>query len=143
MDFARQMVEFLPEKISSSMSEYILEVTQEYIDHSATDFFFSFCKPSVIGASCLASTLTGSDILSISERQAFWLELARITDMIEVVEAQDKLLAGKAPTKPVTSLSAARKSSVDPKAAAFYQPKTPIASITSSPVCMTQTARQA
>mmetsp|Transcript_40928 Transcript_40928/g.85992 ORF Transcript_40928/g.85992 Transcript_40928/m.85992 type:complete len:291 (+) Transcript_40928:135-1007(+) len=140
MDFAREMIEFLPEKARNSISEYILEATQKYVDSAASDFFFTFCKPSVIGASCLASSLTGSDILSASDRQAFWLELARITDLIEVIDAQNKLLAHATLSKPITRLNvAAKKRSIPSKSAAFRDNKTTI----SSPVCVTHAARQA
>mmetsp|Transcript_29199 Transcript_29199/g.47928 ORF Transcript_29199/g.47928 Transcript_29199/m.47928 type:complete len:291 (-) Transcript_29199:109-981(-) len=144
MEFVRYLLELLPEKINSSISESILEASQKYVDHTATDFYFTSCKPSVVGASCLASSLIGTDILSSSERRAFWLQLARITDLIDVMEAQIKLVEGRTLCKPITvSNVATRKPIISSKAAALSQSKTAIASGNSSPVCVTQTARLA
>ena len=144
MEFAGHLLELLPENIHSSISESLLEASQNYVDHTVTAFYLTFYKPSVVGASCVARSLTGTDILSSSERQAFWLQLARIIDLIDVMEAQDKLLEGRTLCKPITvSNVVTKKPSIASKVAALSQSKTAIASGNSSPVCATQATRQA
>eukprot|EP00571_Detonula_confervacea_P006939 CAMPEP_0172320742 /NCGR_PEP_ID=MMETSP1058-20130122/41293_1 /TAXON_ID=83371 /ORGANISM="Detonula confervacea, Strain CCMP 353" /LENGTH=296 /DNA_ID=CAMNT_0013036069 /DNA_START=131 /DNA_END=1021 /DNA_ORIENTATION=- len=142
MEFVRHLLELLPEKIKSSFSDSLLEASQKHMDHTATDFYFTFCKPSVIGASCLVSSLAGTDILSSSQRQTFWLQLSSLTDLIGIMEAQNRLLKGLPQSKPNT-LSKLTKPSITSKSVTLSQPKSLAASGDSSPVCVTQTARQA
>lgn len=136
MEFVRQLIELLPVKYNSSISDSLLEACRNHMDHTITDFYFTFCKPSVVGASCLASVLTQADILSTSERQAFWLQLTDLTDLIGVMEAQSKLLQGK-------SKVSKKPSSLTSKSSTFSQPKRVVADGKSSPVCVSKTARQA
>lgn len=150
MEFVRHLLELLPEKVKSS--DDLLEACEKHVHHTSTDFYFTFCKPSVVAASCLASTLTGTDILSSSERQAFWLHLAKITDLIDIMETQNKLLKGrtlckpisvsKKPSKPTVSKKPS-KLAVTSKAITVSQTKTIVSSRNSSPVCVTQAAPQA
>ncbi|KAL7538960.1 hypothetical protein ACHAXR_012497 [Thalassiosira sp. AJA248-18] len=147
MDFVMHLLELLPEKIST---EGLLVASQKHVEHTSTDFYFTFCKPSVVGASCLASCLAGTDILSSSERQAFWLQIARITDLIDVMEAQNKL-SERIPickpaslTKKSSSITSKLSSSITSKVALFTQQRKTAAALgESSPVCITQTARGA
>jgi len=140
MEFARHLLELLPEKVDS---EDLLQACRKHLDQTSTDFYFTFCKPSVVGASCLASALTGTDILSSSERQAFWLQLASVTDLIEVMEAQKQLLKGRKPTKSKPSAVSKKSSKSISTSKVLSQRNSIIASGSSSPVCVIQTARQA
>eukprot|EP00581_Thalassiosira_minuscula_P009633 CAMPEP_0183707280 /NCGR_PEP_ID=MMETSP0737-20130205/3894_1 /TAXON_ID=385413 /ORGANISM="Thalassiosira miniscula, Strain CCMP1093" /LENGTH=278 /DNA_ID=CAMNT_0025934897 /DNA_START=286 /DNA_END=1122 /DNA_ORIENTATION=+ len=143
MEFVRDMMELLPEKIDSTVSQQILETTQEYADHTTTDFFFAFCKPSVVGASCLASALTGSNVLSASERQAFWLDLGRIVDLVDVIEAQNKILEETTPSTPIKIRDAAIENPfVASRCAIFDQNKASNDSRSFSPACVSLIARQ-
>ena len=74
----------------------MLKECQEKIAYTSTDFYFTFFKPSVVGASCLASTLIASDLLLLStkRRQAFYLHLANTSNLIDIMEAEKKLMAG-------------------------------------------------
>jgi len=96
MEFVGVFMEFLPERITSAplILDRLLKDSQEYANSTPTDFSFAFFKPSVVGASCLVSSLTRADILSPSERKEFWLQLARSTDLLEVMDVQNKLLSG-------------------------------------------------
>lgn len=122
MEFVRVFIELLPERIASSSitSDRILEASQKFVDGTTTDFYFTFFKPSIIGAACLASSVaaTKGGILSSSERKAFWLQLAKTTDMIEVMEAQNRLLSGKTLSNP----KKAKKSSITSNSATHPKP---------------------
>mmetsp|Transcript_25361 Transcript_25361/g.53580 ORF Transcript_25361/g.53580 Transcript_25361/m.53580 type:complete len:293 (+) Transcript_25361:191-1069(+) len=103
MEFVRHFVALLPERIhDSSILEDIIGTSLQHLNHAVTDFYFAFHTPSVVGACCLASTLIGTDVLSSSERRSFYLKLARIVDLIDVMEAQIKLLNGRPLCKPIT-----------------------------------------
>ncbi|KAL7534563.1 hypothetical protein ACHAXR_005953 [Thalassiosira sp. AJA248-18] len=144
MDFVMHLLELLPETINTGA---LLEASQKHVEHTSTDFYFTFCKPSVVGASCLASCLAGTDILSSSERQTFWLQIARITDLIDVMEAQNKLSERipicKPVAAPVSKVVTTKKSSSITSKLSFFKRKGVVASSGSSPVCITQTARGA
>lgn len=141
IEFASHLIELLPEEVNS---ESLLQACRKHLDHACTDFYFTFCKPSLVGASCLANALTGTNALSSSERQAFWMQLATVTDLIEVMEAQKQLLKGKKPSKPTVAVSTkSSKSRISAKVAKFAQQKSMISSGNSSLVCVTKAARVA
>ncbi|KAL7532045.1 hypothetical protein ACHAXR_004394 [Thalassiosira sp. AJA248-18] len=122
MDYVMRLLELLPAEINS---EGLLKDSQKHVEHTSNDFYFTFCKPSVVGASCLASSLAGADVLSSSERQAFWLQIARITNMIDVMEAQNRLLEGKTICQPVSVSNITKKpSNFISKVATFSRLKT-------------------
>ena len=141
MDFARHMLHLLPEKVSSAVSESLLGTTQKLLHRTTTDLYFTFCKPSVVGASCLSSALAGTDILTSSQRQEFWLQLARFVDLIEVMDAQNKLLKGKPISKPSVALKSS-KIGVSSKPIKSSRSKNFTSSGISSPTCVTESARQ-
>ena len=111
MQFVEQYIQLLPAKIKSRTKD-ILEICKSHIYSIATDMYFVFCKPSVVGASCLAAALTQLNLLSKQERSDFWLHLARITDLIDTMEAQAKLLTGKPVCKPISWSKTPAKSSL-------------------------------
>ena len=98
----------------------MLKECQEKIAYTSTDFYFTFFKPSVVGASCLASTLIARDLLSTKQRQAFYLHLANTSNLIDIMEAEKKLMAGyeesvtvsKASQTPTTSTSSTASTSI-------------------------------
>jgi hypothetical protein len=147
IEIARHLLELLPEEVDS---ETVLEACRSHLDHASTDFYFTFCKPSVIGASCFASALTETGALSSSQRQSFWMQLATVTDLIEVMEAQKQLLKGRKLSKPapvVSTKKSSGKSRISEKIAKVVQkksvPKSIVLSAPRSPVCVTQVARVA
>merc|ERR1712007_231090 len=88
----------LPPELNNNSK--LTKAVQKRIEYTSTDIYFTFCKPSVIGASVLTSILVTREILSPTERQTFYLRLSSITDLIDVMEAQNKLITGH--TKPVS-----------------------------------------
>mmetsp|Transcript_25020 Transcript_25020/g.45066 ORF Transcript_25020/g.45066 Transcript_25020/m.45066 type:complete len:285 (-) Transcript_25020:50-904(-) len=135
MDFARYLLELLPGQAPSYDSDGLLEMCQKQVDLAVTDIYFSCCTPSVVGISCLASSLTQSYSLSLSEKQALWVTLSRLCHFDlspkEVIAARQRLLSYVSPYKP-NSVS---------KLATLSQSNTSVSS--SSPICVMQTARQA
>ena len=98
MEFVRHIMEcMLPPELNNNK---LTKAVQKRIEYTSTDIYFTFCKPSVIGASVLTSILLTREILSPTERQTFYLRLSSITDLIDVMEAQNKLITGH--TKPVS-----------------------------------------
>ena len=114
VEFATVYMELLPERVvnSPSIMDGLLDTTRGYVETSVSDFYFSFFKPSVVGAACLVSSVTGggvagkeddaSVVLTSSERRTFWERLARVgnVDLLEVMDVQSKLLAGRPLVKP-------------------------------------------
>ena len=96
-EFVRHFIKLLPPEL---ITESLLNECEKMIEHTSQDVYFTFCKPSVVGASCLSSILTGNEMLSPLQRQTFYFHLANITDLIEVMLAQNRLLTGH--TKPVS-----------------------------------------
>ena len=96
MDFARYLLELLPEHLSSHESDCLLEICQKYVDYAVTDIYFSCCTPSVVGISCLASSLADSNHFSQSAKQALWSRLSDACrfDLFpeEVIAARQQLL---------------------------------------------------
>ena len=116
MDFVRHFIDLLPpEKMTSSISESLLEASQKHVDSTVTDIYFAFFKPSAVGAACLASSLTQADILSSSERKTFWLQLAKNTVLTDVMDAQNKLLRGHPLRKPKTASQVTESSTTTSK----------------------------
>jgi len=100
MEFVRHIMEcMLPPELNNN-NKALVKAIQKKIEYTSTDIYFTFCKPSVIGASVLTSILVTREILSPTERQTFYLRLSSITDLIDVMEAQNKLITGH--TKPVS-----------------------------------------
>lgn len=152
MEFARHFVELLPSTIDPSTSASILKASQTRFEQTLTDRYFAFCKPSVVGASCVACVLTGTSTLSSSERHSFWLVMARLTDMIDVMDAQNRLIKGMPVCKPEiasevnkegTGSSHSSDSRCVSTLTAYSRPSSSVASDGASPVCIAEAARQA
>mmetsp|Transcript_15666 Transcript_15666/g.33083 ORF Transcript_15666/g.33083 Transcript_15666/m.33083 type:complete len:293 (+) Transcript_15666:183-1061(+) len=142
MEFATYLLELLPKQYHS---DELLEMCQEHIDFALTDIYFSCCKPSVIAISALASSLTESCRLSLSEKQTFWLTLSELCSFdlaqTEVIATQQRLLSNSSKSKQdctskVTALTQTNSTVYT------YSSDTGSPSY-SSPILVTQTARQA
>lgn len=83
MEFVQHYMKLLPQEVDISC---VLKDCQEKIAYTSTDFYFTFFKPSVIGASCLASTLIGKDLLTNKQRQTFYLHLANTSNLIDILK---------------------------------------------------------
>merc|ERR1712007_322153 len=125
----------LPPELNNNSK--LTKAIQKRIEYTSTDIYFTFCKPSVIGASVLTSILVTREILSPTERQTFYLRLSSITDLIDVMEAQNKLITGH--TKPVSvskmvssssssAVTQKKKPTIISKVADHYTKKTIVAS---------------
>jgi len=62
LDFSRQLVMFLPHDIQVSKVD-LLDECQRKVAYTSTDMYFTLCKPSVVGAGCLISTLRKSALV--------------------------------------------------------------------------------
>merc|ERR1719203_352913 len=137
MDFARDLLELISdEQVPSHISDNLLEACQKHLNYAITDINLSCFKPSILGISCLASSLMESDLLSFLEKQAIWAQLSELCSFelssIEVVEVQQCLLSHANPCK---------SSTVSKRGTMSHHSR--IVGVTSSPVCVTKLARQA
>lgn len=102
MEFVRHLMELLPRnsgKLDESSRRDIVESCRSLVEYTSCDIYFAFSKPSVIGAACLASALAKGKYLAPEERAQLWLHLARVTDLIGVMEAENRLLSRRRHTK--------------------------------------------
>lgn len=113
MEFVTQLMHLLPwnDKLGEQPRRDIVEACQRHVEETSSDIYFAFSKPSVVGASCLASALTRGKHLTSGERSQFWLHLAKVTDLIDVMEAQNRLLAGRRVRKSTPTDAASARSS--------------------------------
>jgi hypothetical protein len=143
MDFARTLLELCDEaELPSNVSSSLLERCQEHLNYAVTDLSFSCCKPSVVGISCLASALTESDDLSLTQKEDLWLRLSDIVDFDLssqlVLVVQQRLLSNSSPCKPSSSKVNSSPQQTSAPVTAYGTERG-----SSSPICVTQTARQA
>lgn len=136
MDFVRHLIQLLPSNESNTTS-LLLESTVPYMDQTVNDVQFSFFKPSVVGATCLLSSLAQTNCLRPEDLDSFWVKLSQIIDLTDVTELQKKLNVNT----PICHMNSSRK----PRDVATKNRRRSISlsptSSTSSPV--TVTARQA
>lgn len=142
MEFARHLLEMLPEQVDSIIYCSVLEACQEHLDYVITDVHLSCSKPSDVGISCLASSLSESDLLSLTQKQAIWMQLSELCDFDlsshEVVGAQQCLMAQLSPCKQNTS-----SNKLSQQSSTIFTGYSVDGESTSSPICIVQTARQA
>ena len=96
MDFVRHLIELLPSFESNS---FLLEDTEKYMDQTITDVYFSFFKPSVVGASCLISSLTRTNSLCPNDLESVLGTLSQIIDLTDVMELQKRLNEDDTPSQ--------------------------------------------
>ena len=130
MDFVRHLIELLP---SCESNCSLAENAEKYMDQVTSDLQFSFFKPSVVGASCLASSLTQAHCFSADELASFSLRLSQIVDVAEVVEVQKKLNVD-------TSICLPKLSNKSKEASTMKRRRSITLSSTSSPVCISSAA---
>ena len=134
MDVVRHLVEAL--QVESKIAEGLLQACQEYASRSISDLGLSCCPPSVMGIACLATVLAEGDLRS-SAKRALWDGLQAISPVDpssrQVFEARERLM----------SLDAPRKASVPSKVAPSRSSHAAVSDGPHSPVCVSQTARQA
>jgi len=135
MEFIRHYIHLLPSDI---IDNKLLKECEKRVEYTSTDIYFTFCKPSCVGASILTSILLDQNVMSSTERQTLYLKLAKMTDLIEVMECQKKLATGMAVSIPHVS---SVKKSISSKVATT--PVVAIASDESSPVSVEKTPRAA
>ena len=133
LEFIRHYIHLLPSETIDKKA--FLKACEKRVEYTSTDIYFTFCKPSCVGASIMTSILLDQDVLSTQERQTLYLKLAKMTDLIEVMECQKKLVTGKPVSIPLVS---SVKKSVSKVAAA------PVVALgESSPVSVEKTPRAA
>lgn len=99
MDFVRELLQLLP----SEFHTQLLQCCENYFHKATCDLYYSFYRPSVVGAGILASSLVETNLLSASERNRFWNHLTHAVDIIGAMEVQKKLLLKR--TRPMLKLS--------------------------------------
>jgi len=134
VEFIRHYIHLLPLDIIDKKA--LLKECEKKVEYTSTDIYFTFCKPSCVGASIMTSILLDQDVLSTQERQTLYLKLAKMTDLIEVMECQKKLVTGK-------PVSIPRISSVKKSVSKAVATPVAIASSESSPVSVEKTPRAA
>mmetsp|Transcript_36274 Transcript_36274/g.78272 ORF Transcript_36274/g.78272 Transcript_36274/m.78272 type:complete len:301 (-) Transcript_36274:91-993(-) len=143
MGFVRHLLELLP-KLSSHDSNTIIQVCQNLIDEYAIkDIYFSPFAPSVVGISCLAISLAIIDTLSLSKAEGIWYQLSESCEDFElsskeVMSVQQRLLSRVTPTTRNKSNSFKFRGTVSKSAVVNN-----VDGGSLSPICVTQTARQA
>lgn len=130
MDFVRHLIELLPSYESNSS---LLENTGKYMDQTITDVSFSFFKPSVIGASCLISSLTETHNLSSHDLDSVWVILSEIIDIADVKRLQNMFNVNAS-----ICLTKSSSKSRDVSTEIRRSSSTTFSSTTSSPVCVTR-----
>mmetsp|Transcript_7084 Transcript_7084/g.11523 ORF Transcript_7084/g.11523 Transcript_7084/m.11523 type:complete len:304 (+) Transcript_7084:70-981(+) len=140
MEFARHLLELLPEEddIPSCQSEVILEECQKNLDCTIADMYFSSLAPSVVGIGCLASALTKNNTLTLSEKQTIWSRLSSKEECKFDLSSKEVIAVIHRLDPPTTSHDASSKLTTTSS-----QSNNHVLSVPSSPVCVTQVARQA
>ena len=145
LDFVRHLLELLQESVNSSVSGIVLQNVQNLMDYATTEFYFSVCKPSVVGVGCLASSFNNINIFSLTEQAEFLDQLSQVMDDFritskDVFEVQQRLLSQSSPCKPTAYSKASSMSCCsNNNVMASYN----VNDKASSPICVSHTARQA
>lgn len=141
LDFTRTLLELVEKHLPTCVSDDILSSCQKHMDFVITNLTLSCIQPSTVGICCLASSLSECDMLSVTQKQSIWNALSEKChfDLMssQVVSAQQCLLSQTSPSKLVI-MGASYKSSRSVSSIV-----SPIGSGSSSPVCVSRTARQA
>ncbi len=145
MNFAMPLLELVPEdELSAGESLSLLEECQRNVSRTVTDIHFSCLPPSAVGISCLAVSLENCRVLSHSEKRAVWIRLSKSghfnLSSRGVVKSQQRLMSHASPSKPNV---ASKLDSVSQSGAAVSAYGVDCGSLSASPICVTQTARQA
>lgn len=144
LDFTRTLLELVEKHLPTCVSDDILSSCQKHMDFVITNLTLSCIQSSTVGISCLASSLSECDMLSVTQKQSIWNALSEKChfDLMssQVISAQQCLLSQTSPSKLLSNtvfMGASYKSS------RMSSIVSPIPSGSSSPVCVSRTARQA
>ena len=96
-DFVKHLLELLPESARTSTLGPLLQNAQKRMDYATSELYFSSFKPSVVGAGCVMSTLSETDILTLIELSEFCIRISKALDFelqasAQAVEIQQRLL---------------------------------------------------
>jgi len=94
MDYVHQLLHLLPQEYHVQL----LQSCEKHLDKATSDLYYSFFRPSVVGAGILASSLVETNVLSVSERNRFWRQLTQTVDLIGAMEVEKMLLQIKQST---------------------------------------------
>ena len=111
--FVKEYIKMLP-SLEVMDTNLILDECKERIKDTEKDLYYTFCKPSVVGAYCILNVLLNKNLLSSSQRQAFYLQLSKTVDIVGVMEVQKREFQG---TKQEVDISrqVSKKSNVESK----------------------------
>ena len=127
MEFVRHLIELLP---SCEPNSSVLENAEKYMDQTTTDVQFSFFKPSVVGASCLISSLTQSHCFYSDdlERLSQIIELSDVTELQKKLNVKTTICQPKSSSKSRDVSTKIRRRSIN---------------VTGSPICVAHTSAAA
>jgi len=110
--FVKEYIKMLPPEVDTNV---ILDECKERIGDTEMDMYYTFCKASVVGLSCLLNVLVKKNLLSSTQRQVFYLQLSKTVDIIGVMEVQKRGVQG---TKQEVDVSkqVSEKSNIESKA---------------------------
>jgi len=145
MEFIRTLLELVGELAAHThVVDSLLLSCQKHMTNVITHLSLSTCKPSIVGISCLASALTESKLLSLTQKQIIWGTLSKKVPfnlMPTLIAAHQQSLSSKAKG---TSLSSSKTvSSVEPSPCKTMSSVTSTYKSSISPVCVSKMARQA
>ena len=151
MEYIRTVLDLVD--VHAYVVDSLLSSCQTHMDAVITNLTFSCCKPSVVGVSILATSLAECKILSIAHKQGIWSALSTACHFdammsSQVIATQQFLSQGSASPSPCSS----PKSSVMDVSSSPYKSSSirstavtisPCSSVSTSPIRVTATARQA
>ena len=109
--FVKEYIKMLPSEVDTTS---ILDECKERIKDTEKDLYYTFCKPSVAGASFLLDVFVNKNLLSSTQRQEFYLQLSKTVDIIGVMEVQKREVQGT--KQGDVSKQVSKKSNVESKA---------------------------
>ena len=145
MEFIRTLLELVEELAAHThVVDSLLLSCQKHLNHVITQLSLSTCKPSIVGISCLASALTESELLSVTQKQIIWGTLSKKVPFnlmpTQVIAAHRQCLSSKG----TSSLSSNKTvSSVEASPYKAMSSVTSTCKSSISPVCVSKMARQA
>ena len=151
MEYIRTVLDLVD--VHAYVVDSLLSSCQTHMDAVITNLTFSCCKPSVVGVSILATSLAECKLLSIAQKQGIWSKLSSACHFdammsSQVIATQQFLSQGSASPSPCSS----PKSSVMEVSSSPYKSSSirstavtisPCSSVSTSPIQVTATARQA
>ena len=144
MEFIRTLLELVGELAAHAhVVDSLLLSCQKHMNNVITQLSLSTCKPSIVGISCLASALTESKLLTVTQKQIIWGTLSKKVPFnlmpTQVIAAHQQCLSSKG-----TSLSSSKTvSSVETSPCKTMSSVTSTYKSSISPVCVSKMARQA